>query len=133
MIFRASPVRGESHGRDEQPGWAIARGQICPEQICMSEASPKGKGRTPVVIIAIAMDQGGSPKMRRQIVHKTTRTKCNLSKLVYFCGSSLETQQRLTIVRPPSCNMRAKPLLCVSLCAICELNTRPEHFCCRPA
>jgi len=37
----------------------------------MSEASPKGKGRTPVVFIAIAMDQGGLFKMRRQIAHKT--------------------------------------------------------------
>jgi len=37
----------------------------------MSEANPKGKGRTPVAIIALAMDQGGSLKMRRQDVCKT--------------------------------------------------------------
>ena len=27
-IFRTSPVRGESHGRDEQPGWTIVRRRI---------------------------------------------------------------------------------------------------------
>ena len=37
----------------------------------MSEASPKGKGRTPVVFIALAKDHGRSFKMRRQIVRKT--------------------------------------------------------------
>jgi len=55
---------------------------------CMSEASPKGKGRMPVVIIAIAMDQGGSSKMRRQLVHKTTRTNCNRLKAIKFAATS---------------------------------------------
>ena len=57
----------------------------------MSEASPKGKGRTPVVIIAIAMDQGGLFKMRRQIAHKTTRKKCNLANPDYFAVTDYKT------------------------------------------
>ena len=54
----------------------------------MSEASPKGKGRTPVVIIALAMGQGGSSKMRRQVVHKITRTSCNVLKAIKFAATS---------------------------------------------
>ena len=71
----------------------------------MSEASPKGKGRMPVVIIAIAMDQGGSSKMRRQVVHKTTRTNCNRLKAIQFAVTS--------------CNIICYRLFAVRLRAIC--------------
>ena len=87
ILYRLARILHEGlgfYGQAAKAGWEIARGQICREQICMSEASPKGKGRTPVVIIAIAMDQGGLFKMRRQIAHKTTRTKCNLANPDYF-------------------------------------------------
>ena len=45
------------YGQAGKAGWTIARG-----------------------FIAIAMDQGGSFKMRRQIAHKTTRTNCHWMK-----------------------------------------------------
>jgi len=54
----------------------------------MSEASPKSKDRTPVVFIIIAMDQGGSSRMRRQIVHKTTRANCDMLKAIKFAITS---------------------------------------------
>ena len=51
----------------------------------MSKASPKGKGRTPVVIIAIAMDQGGSDRSRcnaRLLVSSMRLTPSGLAR--YF-------------------------------------------------
>ena len=72
------------YGQAGKVGWTIARG-----------------------FIAIAMDQGGLFKMRRQIAHITTRKKCNLANPDYSAVTDCK-------------NYKCSSLY-VRLCAICGL------------